>query len=130
MQSHLSTVLHNRSLAEQAALKPFVKQLGMVDMMLQGNPKDANALKQKQALELQMEAARDAATKDFDILKSQIEARMFGGKGPICALGNPPKPCCTGGRGAAGIGGRGPACGGAIGAEGGTAACGPAFIVA
>jgi len=83
MQSHLSTVLHNRSLAEQAALKPFVKQLGMVDMMLQGNPKDANALKQKQALELQMEAARDAATKDFDILKSQIEARMFGGKGPI-----------------------------------------------
>ena len=83
MQGHLSTVLHNRSLAEQAALKPFVKQMGLVDMMLQGNPKDANALKQKQALELQMEAARDAATKDFDILKAQIEARMFGGKGPI-----------------------------------------------
>lgn len=83
MQSHLSTVLHNRSLAEQAALKPFVKQMGLVDMMLQGNPKDANALKQKQALELQMEAARDAATKDFDILKAQIEARMFGGKGGI-----------------------------------------------
>jgi hypothetical protein len=80
MQSHLSTILHNRSLAEQAALKPFIKQLSMVDMMLQGNPKDANAIKQKQALELQMEAARDAATKDFDILKSQVEARMFGGK--------------------------------------------------
>jgi len=83
MQSHLSTVLHNRALAEQAALKPYAKQMGMVDMMLQGNPKDTNALKQKQALELQMEAARDAATKDFDILKAQIEARMFGGKGPI-----------------------------------------------
>lgn len=83
MQSHLSTILHNRSLAENAAVKPFIKQLSMVDMMLQGNPKDANALKQKQALELQMEAAKDSATKDFDILKSQVEARMFGGKGPI-----------------------------------------------
>jgi hypothetical protein len=83
MQSHLSTILHNRSLAENAAVKPFIKQLSMVDMMLQGNPKDANALKQKQAIELQMEAAKDSATKDFDILKSQVEARMFGGKGAI-----------------------------------------------
>jgi hypothetical protein len=83
VQSLLGSMLRDRVRAEEIADRPFIKQLAMVDMTLQANPKDVNALKQKQAIELQREAARDAATKEIDMLRAQVEARLTGGVRPI-----------------------------------------------
>jgi hypothetical protein len=83
VQSLLGTILRDRVRAEEIADRPFVKQLALIDMTLQANPKDANALKQKQAIELQREAAKDAATKEIDMFKAQVEARLSGGTKPI-----------------------------------------------
>lgn len=83
VQSLLGSMLRDRIRAEEVADRPFVKQLALIDMTLQANPKDANALKQKQAIELQREAARDAATKEIDMLRAQVEARLSGGTKPI-----------------------------------------------
>jgi hypothetical protein len=83
VQSLLGSMLRDRVRAEEVADRPFVKQLALIDMTLQANPKDVNALKQKQAIELQREAARDAATKEIDMLRAQVEARLTGGVRPI-----------------------------------------------
>jgi hypothetical protein len=83
VQSLLGSMLRDRVRAEEVADRPFLKQLALIDMTLQANPKDANALKQKQAIELQREAARDAATKEIDMLRAQVEARLTGGVRPI-----------------------------------------------
>jgi len=80
VQSLLGSMLRDRVRAEEIADRPFIKQLAMIDMTLQANPKDANALKQKQVIELQREAAKDAATKEIDMLRVQVEARLAGGK--------------------------------------------------
>jgi len=83
MQQESTKILRYRADAMDKATKPFARQLDMVNMALSSNPKDANALKEKQAIELRMDIARDAASKPFDLDLARVESYMYGKKGPI-----------------------------------------------
>jgi hypothetical protein len=83
MQQESTKILRYRADAINKAITPFARQLDMVNMTLASNPKDANALKERQAIELRMEAAKDAASKPFDLDLARVESLMYGNKGPI-----------------------------------------------
>lgn len=83
MQQESTKILRYRAEAIDKATKPFARQLEMINMMLASNPKDANAIKERQAIELRMEAAKDAASKPFDLDLARVESLMYGNKGPI-----------------------------------------------
>jgi hypothetical protein len=81
MQGHLNTIVTNRARAVEAVNKRFAPQLNMLEMQLQATPNDKKLQEAKAALQLQITAAEDAVTKDFDDAKSSVEARMFGTSG-------------------------------------------------
>jgi len=83
MQQESTKILRYRADAMDKATKPFARQLDMINMALSSNPKDANALKERQAIELRMDIARDAASKPFDLDLARVESYMYGKKGPI-----------------------------------------------
>jgi len=83
MQQESTKILRYRADAIDKATKPFARQLDMINMTLASNPKDANALKERQAIELRMDIARDAASKPFDLDLARVESYMYGKKGPI-----------------------------------------------
>ena len=83
MQQESTKILRYRADAMDKATKPFARQLDMINMTLASNPKDANALKERQAIELRMDIARDAASKPFDLDLARVESYMYGKKGPI-----------------------------------------------
>jgi hypothetical protein len=81
MQGHLNTIVTNRARAVEAVNKRFAPQLNMLEMQLQAAPNDKKLQDAKTALQLQITAAEDAVTKDFDDAKSSVEARLYGGGG-------------------------------------------------
>ena len=83
MQQESTKILRYRAEAIDKATKPFSRQLDMINMTLASNPKDANALKERQTLELRMEVAKDMASKPFDLDLARVESFMYGNKGPI-----------------------------------------------
>ena len=83
MQQESTKILRYRAEAIDKATKPFSRQLDMINMTLASNPKDANALKERQALELRMEVAKDMASKPFDLDLARVESFMYGNRGPI-----------------------------------------------
>jgi len=83
MQQESTKILRYRAEAIDRTTKPFTRQLDMLNMTLASNPKDVNALKEKQTLELRMEVARDEASKPFDLDLARVESYMYGKKGPI-----------------------------------------------
>jgi len=80
LSGHLSTITYNRAKAEQAVVKSFQKEAQAIEMQLMANPKDKEALGNKAALQLKIEAEVDKTTKPFDLLASSIEAKLYGGK--------------------------------------------------
>lgn len=79
LTGHLSTITNNRARAEQAVVKAFQKDAQAIEMALMGNPKDKEALANKAALQLRIEAEVDKTTKPFDLLASSIQAKLYGG---------------------------------------------------
>lgn len=79
LSGHLSTITNNRAKAEQAVIKAFQKDAQAIEMALMGNPKDKEALANKAALQLRIEAEVDKTTKPFDLLASSIQAKLYGG---------------------------------------------------
>jgi hypothetical protein len=81
LSGHLSTITYNRAKAEQAVVKGFQKDAQAIEMALMANPKDKEALANKAALQLRIEAEVDKTTKPFDLLASTIQAKLYGGGG-------------------------------------------------
>jgi hypothetical protein len=81
LSGHLSTITYNRAKAEQAVVKGFQKDAQAIEMALMANPKDKEALANKAALQLRIEAEVDKTTKPFDLLASSIQAKLYGGGG-------------------------------------------------
>jgi len=79
LSGHLSTITYNRAKAEQAVVKGFQKDAQAIEMALMANPKDKEALANKAALQLRIEAEVDKTTKPFDLLASTIQAKLYGG---------------------------------------------------
>jgi hypothetical protein len=79
LTGHLSTITNNRARAEQAVVKAFQKDAQAIEMALMANPKDKEALANKAALQLRIEAEVDKTTKPFDLLASSIQAKLYGG---------------------------------------------------
>lgn len=79
LTGHLSTITNNRARAENAVVKSFQKDAQAIEMALMGNPKDKEALANKAALQLKIEAEVDKTTKPFDLLASSIQAKLYGG---------------------------------------------------
>jgi hypothetical protein len=79
LTGHLSTITNNRARAEQAVVKAFQKDAQAIEMALMANPKDKEALANKAALQLRIEAEVDKTTKPFDALASSIQAKLYGG---------------------------------------------------
>lgn len=81
MQGHLNTIVTNRARAVEAVQKRFAPQLSMLEMQLQAAPNDKKLLQQRDALGMQIEAAVDDVTKDFDEAKALVESRLYGKSG-------------------------------------------------
>ena len=81
MQGHLNTIVTNRARAVEAVQKRFSPQTSMIEMQLQATPNDKNLLRQRDELLLQVEAAVDSVTKDFDDAKALVESRLYGTSG-------------------------------------------------
>lgn len=81
MQGHLNTIVTNRARAVEAVQKRFAPQLSMLEMQLQAAPNDKKLLQQRDALGVQIEAAVDDVTKDFDEAKALVESRLYGKSG-------------------------------------------------
>jgi hypothetical protein len=79
LSGHLSTITNNRARAESVVVKSFQKDAQAIEMALMGNPKDKEALANKAALQLRIEAEVDKTTKPFDLLASTIQAKLYGG---------------------------------------------------
>jgi hypothetical protein len=78
MQGHLNTVVTNRARAVEAVQKRFAPQLSMLEMQLQSAPNDKKLRDAKAALMLDIDAAIDEVTKDFDEAKALVESRLYG----------------------------------------------------
>lgn len=81
MQGHLNTIVTNRARAVEAVQKRFAPQLSMLEMQLQAAPNDKKLLQQRDSLSMQIEAAVDEVTKDFDEAKALVESRLYGKSG-------------------------------------------------
>ena len=81
MQGHLNTIVTNRARAVEAVQKRFAPQLSMIEMQLQAAPTDKKLLQQRDSLAMQIEAAVDDVTKDFDEAKALVESRLYGKSG-------------------------------------------------
>jgi hypothetical protein len=81
MQGHLNTIVTNRARAVEAVQKRFGPQMSMLEMQLQASPNDKKLQEQRAALNLQIEAAVDSVTKDFDEAKALVESRLYGKSG-------------------------------------------------
>lgn len=81
MQGHLNTIVTNRARAVEAVQKRFSPQLSMIEMQLQASPTDKKLLEQRDNIMLQVDAAVDSVTKDFDEAKALVESRLYGKSG-------------------------------------------------
>lgn len=81
MQGHLNTIVTNRARAVEAVQKRFGPQLSMIEMQLQASPTDKKLLEQRDNIMLQVDAAVDSVTKDFDEAKALVESRLYGKSG-------------------------------------------------